>query len=69
MIFDHLDIDHNGLLSENELTEALMLMKSFRGNRSKAQDEVMKILEVADMNRNGGLDYSEWVIATAHSEN
>ena len=66
MIFDHLDIDHNGLLSQGELTEALMLMKSFRGDRGKAQGEVLKILAVADMNRNGGLDYSEWVIATSH---
>ena len=28
----------------------------------------MKILEVADMNRNGRLNYSEWVIASAHRE-
>ena len=68
LIFDHLDIDHNGSLSVEELTDALMLIKSFRGDRSKAQDEVTKILEVADMNRNGGLNYSEWVIASAHRQ-
>jgi Ca2+-binding EF-hand superfamily protein len=35
-IFDSLDVDHDGTLSIEELTDALMMIKSFRGNRGKA---------------------------------
>ena len=61
-------MDHDGTLSIEELTDALMMINSFREDRGKAQEEVMKILDVADMNRNGRLNYTEWIIATSHRE-
>ncbi len=53
--FRSMDTDGDGILSKEELLDGYT--KIF-GSRKLAEDEVDRILEVADSNKNGEIDYS-----------
>ena len=53
IIFDSLDIDHDGVLSKAELIEAL------KGDKQSAED-ILKIV-----GKNDTINYTEWVMATS----
>jgi calcium-dependent protein kinase len=59
-MFAKLDKNKDGLLSRQELIEGF---KEIFGE--VVELEVDEIMALADLNGNGELDYSEWLVATA----
>jgi len=55
-IFKSLDMDHNGLLSIDELTEGYRQL--FNGDMVAAKEEAKKTMENIDVNLNGTIDYN-----------
>lgn len=58
--FKSLDISKSGMISKDEL---LIGYKSFM-DQEMAEQEVERIMELADTDKSGKIDYTEWVVAT-----
>ena len=63
-IFKEIDTDGDGKLSKEEITSGY---EKFFGKKISPED-VDKILECVDLNKNGYIDYSEFVIATMNEK-
>lgn len=59
-MFAKLDKNKDGLLSRQELIEGFRAVYG-----EVVEQEVDEIMALADLNGNGELDYSEWLVATA----
>jgi len=59
-MFQKLDTNNDGLLQRSELIDGF---REVFGEVVEA--EVDEIMELADLNGNGELDYSEWLVATS----
>mmetsp|Transcript_17591 Transcript_17591/g.19798 ORF Transcript_17591/g.19798 Transcript_17591/m.19798 type:complete len:173 (+) Transcript_17591:1079-1597(+) len=59
LAFKALDISKTGVLSKEEL---LIGYRQLMGDLAEA--EVDRIMEIADADKSGSIDYSEWVVAT-----
>lgn len=59
-IFKQMDLDGDGKLSKEEIT---LGYENFFGKTLNSED-VDKIIENVDMNDNGCIDFSEFIIAT-----
>jgi len=57
--FKHLDVNKTGVLTKEELKIGY---KEFIGDG--AEEEVDRIMLMADTDKSGAIDYSEWVVAT-----
>ena len=55
-IFDVLDTNHDGQLSQEELLVAFKIL--FEGDIFAARDEVAKVMKRIDLNKNGTIDYN-----------
>mmetsp|Transcript_42606 Transcript_42606/g.40876 ORF Transcript_42606/g.40876 Transcript_42606/m.40876 type:complete len:86 (+) Transcript_42606:904-1161(+) len=60
-IFSALDVNHDGKLSREELIEGYRKIYG-----EFAEEEVDKIMKLADIDGSGEIDYSEWLIATTN---
>ncbi len=60
-VFLALDRSGNGRLSTDELVSGF---KEVYGEGFPAEEEVLKIMQNIDMDKNGSIDYTEFVIAT-----
>ena len=58
-VFQSIDKDFNGVLDKKELQEGLEKM----GHVNPGQ-EAERIFEMADLDKNGTIEFSEWVTAT-----
>ncbi|CDW73027.1 protein kinase domain containing protein [Stylonychia lemnae] len=65
-IFKAFDKNHDGILSREELIQGYTQMY---GSEAKAIQEVDQILQKLDMNNSGGVDYSEFFLATINIPN
>jgi len=61
--FKALDINKTGVLSREEL---LIGYRQLMGDLAEA--EVDRIMEIADADKSGAIDYSEWVVATINKD-
>lgn len=61
--FKALDINKTGVLSKEEL---MIGYRQFMGDLAEA--EVDRIMAIADTDKSGAIDYSEWVVATINKE-
>jgi calcium-dependent protein kinase len=57
--FQAIDKNSDGKLTRAELVEGYTRMYG-----DMAEEEVDKIMKIADMDGNGEIEYSEWVVAT-----
>lgn len=64
-VFTQLDKNSDGKLSEQELFDGY---KQIYGEVA-AREEVNRIMEIADTDKNGTIDYSEFVSATLNKNN
>lgn len=62
-IFKQFDQDHDGILTANEIKEGF---KEFLGDQLLFEGELDKIMEKVDLNRNGQIEYSEFVAAASN---
>lgn len=58
-VFQSIDKDFNGVLDKGELIESLVKMK-----HENPEAEADRIFEMADLDKNGTIEFSEWVTAT-----
>lgn len=65
-VFQSLDLDGDGMLSKAELITAY---RKILGKNKEVEEKVEKILGSLDINNNGNLDYSEFLIGTINQEN
>lgn len=65
-VFQSLDLDGDGTLSKEELITAY---RKILGKNKEVENKVEKILNSLDVNNNGNLDYSEFLIGTLNQEN
>lgn len=65
LAFATFDINNDGQLSKNELIEGYTQLL---GNRDEARTRVEGIMEQLDMNRNGTIDYKEFLVANLEKE-
>ena len=65
-VFEMLDANGDGQLSEEELIQGYI--KLF-GDLEQAKREVTKIMDQLDMNKNGTIDYNEFLIANFQKQN
>ena len=61
-IFKELDVNGDGVLTRDELIEGFK--KFYNGAQILAENEADDIMKKADLNGNGEIDYTEWIIAT-----
>ena len=59
--FQKLDLNHDGMLSREELIAGY---EQYFGAAENVEHEVDKIMEAVDTDRSGSIDYTEFVIAT-----
>lgn len=64
-VFQSLDLDGDGTLSREELLTAY---RKLLGKNKEVEEKVEKILGSLDMNNNGNLDYSEFLVGTINQE-
>lgn len=62
-IFKQFDQDHDGILTADEIKEGF---KEFLGDQMLFEGELDKIMEKVDLNRNGQIEYSEFVAAASN---
>jgi calcium-dependent protein kinase len=62
-IFKQFDQDHDGILTLDEIREGF---KEFLGEQMLFEGELTKIMEQIDLNRNGLIEYSEFVAAASN---
>jgi calcium-dependent protein kinase len=62
--FKDLDLNGDGKLSKEEL---LIGFRKTHGDL--AESEVDRLMEIADADGSGEIDYSEWVVATINKKN
>ena len=65
-VFQSLDLDGDGTLSKEELITAY---RKILGKNKEVEEQVENILNSLDINNNGNLDYSEFLIGTINQEN
>ncbi len=65
-VFQNLDLDGDGTLSKEELIHAY---RKILGKNKEVEEKVEMILGSLDINNNGNLDYSEFLIGTINQEN
>jgi len=58
-----LDVNHDGKLSRQELVDGYRKIYG-----EFAEEEVDKIMRLADIDGSGEIDYSEWVMATVNKK-
>ncbi len=58
-LFTQLDVNNDGVLSRQELIDGF---KRIFGD--VVESEIDEIMAIADLNGNGELDFSEWLVAT-----
>lgn len=58
-VFQQIDKDFNGVLDREELEEGLTKM-----GIENPKEEATRIFEMADLDQNGTIEFSEWVTAT-----
>mmetsp|Transcript_40561 Transcript_40561/g.46526 ORF Transcript_40561/g.46526 Transcript_40561/m.46526 type:complete len:118 (-) Transcript_40561:352-705(-) len=61
--FLKLDKDKDGVLSKSDLIDGF---SNFYGNKVFLEAEIDKLLEDVDLNKNGVIDYSEFVTASSN---
>lgn len=64
-IFMALDKDGDGSLTKEELMEGYTKLY---GNRERARNEVESLMAVADVDNNGLIDYSEFLLAAGNKK-
>ena len=64
-IFQAFDKNGDGQLDPEELVEGYT--EFFKGDRERAELEVQEIMDKLDLNGNGNIDYSEFLIANIDS--
>ena len=64
-IFLSLDKNGDGSLTKEELLEGYTKLD---GNRERARNEVETLMAVADVDNNGLIDYSEFLLATGNKK-
>ena len=57
-----MDINGDGVLTRDELVEGYK--KWYNGVSILAEHEADEIMRMADLNGNGEIDYTEWIIAS-----
>lgn len=62
-IFKQFDSDQDGILTVEEIREGF---KEFMGEQMLFEGELQQIMEQVDLNRNGLIEYSEFVAATSN---
>ncbi len=62
-IFKQFDSNNDGILTLEEIREGF---KEFLGEQMLFEGELNKIMEQIDLNRNGLIEYSEFVAATSN---
>ena len=62
-IFKQFDQDHDGILTLDEIREGF---KEFLGEQMLFEGELTKIMQQIDLNRNGLIEYSEFVAAASN---
>jgi calcium-dependent protein kinase len=62
-IFKQFDSDHDGILTLDEIREGF---KEFLGEQMLFEGELNKIMQQIDLNRNGQIEYSEFVAAASN---
>ncbi|CAD8097613.1 unnamed protein product [Paramecium sonneborni] len=63
--FTKLDLNHDGILSKDELIKGYQQLKS---DSKLVEDEVEKIIDLIDVNRSGMIDFSEFCMAAMNQE-
>ncbi|CAD8210826.1 unnamed protein product [Paramecium octaurelia] len=63
--FQSLDKNNDGILSKEELIEGY---NTIYQDREKAEQEVIKILQLIDLNQSGQVDFSEFLMAAMNQE-
>lgn len=66
-VFQSVDLNGDGILSKEELIQAYSRFSA--GNIKKAEKYVEKVFHDLDTNKNGSIDYSEFVIGALSKEN
>jgi calcium-dependent protein kinase len=66
VVFESMDTNHDGQLSKDELIEGYTKISN---NRLEAEAIVEDILQTADPDGNGFIDYTEFLVATANKKN
>lgn len=64
-IFMQLDKDGDGSLTKHELMEGYVKLY---GNRERARSEVESLMAAADVDNNGLIDYSEFLLAAGNKK-
>ena len=63
LIFMELDKDGDGTLTKEELMEGYTKLY---GSKERAKEAVAALMAIADVDNNGTIDYSEFLLATAN---
>ena len=64
-LFNTLDKNEDGRLSKEELVEGFL---QFYGDKGKAEQVVNTLMENIDMDRNGYIDYSEFLLSAMNKK-